>query len=128
MYRAETVSNELPRCFQKIELRDDRKQGLEAIDDEISSLRESDTWTLVEDPRIKNRQLKKPIKCKWVFSIKTDEFGNLVRYNARLVACGYSQEYLIVYNETFAPVARIASFPFYLHLQINMIYLSIIWM
>lgn len=35
-----------------------------------------------------------------------------MRYKARLVARGFSQEYLTDYNETFAPVARIASFRF----------------
>ena len=47
---------------------------------------------------------------KWVFTIKPDELGNPARYKARVVARGFTQQYLIDYNETFAPVARIASF------------------
>ena len=43
---------------------------------------------------------------------KNDKFGNPIKYKARLVARGFSKEYLIDYNETFAPVARISSFHF----------------
>ena len=50
--------------------------------------------------------------CKWVFTIKNDEFGNPLKYKAHLVARGFSQEYLVDYEETFAPVARITSFRF----------------
>ena len=60
---------------------------------------------LVDRPKDKNI-----IDCKWVFAIKPDEFGNPARYKARLVARGFSQQYLVDYNETFAPVARITSF------------------
>ena len=63
------------------------------------------TWTLVERPKGKNI-----VDCKWVFAIKADETGNPIRYKARLVARGFSQKYLVDYNETFAPVARISSF------------------
>ena len=52
------------------------------------------------------------VKCKWVFNIKYDEFGNPKKYKARLVAKGCSQKHLIDYDETFAPVARITSFRF----------------
>lgn len=50
--------------------------------------------------------------CKWIFTIKSDGFRKPLRYKAGLVARGFSQEYLTDYNETFAPVARIASFRF----------------
>ncbi len=45
-----------------------------------------------------------------MFTIKPDEFGNPIRFKARLVARGFSQQYLVDYDETFAPVARISSF------------------
>jgi len=55
--------------------------------------------------------------ASWVFRIKQDEFGNLVKYKARLVARGLTQEYMTDYDETFAPVARISSFRFLLALS-----------
>ena len=59
---------------------------------------------------VKKPENKNIIDSKWVFSIKTDEFGNPVRYKARLVARGFSQQYQVDYFETFAPVARISTF------------------
>ena len=35
--------------------------------------------------------------------------GTVDRYEARLVARGFTQEYVIDYEETFAPVARLSS-------------------
>ena len=104
---AETLVKDIPVSYNEIKIRDDRVKWEEAINDEINSLMINKTWTLVSRPNDRNI-----VDCKWIFTIKYDEFGNPLRYKARLVARGFSQEYLIDYNETFAPVARISSFRF----------------
>ncbi|GJR71258.1 retrovirus-related pol polyprotein from transposon TNT 1-94 [Tanacetum coccineum] len=47
------------------------------------------------------------IKLKWIYKVKTDEFGGVLKNKARLVAQGFNQEEGIDLEESFAPVARI---------------------
>ena len=47
------------------------------------------------------------VGLKWVFKIKKDPDGNIVKYKARLVAKGYAQCFGVDFEEVFAPVARI---------------------
>ncbi|GJV28370.1 retrovirus-related pol polyprotein from transposon TNT 1-94 [Tanacetum coccineum] len=47
------------------------------------------------------------IALKWIYKIKLDEYGDVLKNKARLVAQGYRQEVGIDFKESFAPVARI---------------------
>nr|GEV75603.1 retrovirus-related Pol polyprotein from transposon TNT 1-94 [Tanacetum cinerariifolium] len=47
------------------------------------------------------------IKLKWIFKVKKDECGGVLKNKARLVAKGYKQEKGIDFKESFAPVTRI---------------------
>ena len=49
------------------------------------------------------------VGCKWIYKIKTRSDGSIEHYKACLIAKGFTQEYGIDYEETFAPVARISS-------------------
>lgn len=75
-----------------------------AMDEEIQAHTENNTWQLAELPSD-----RKAIKAKWVFKLKKDENGKIIRYKARLVAKGYSQIYGIDYDETYSPVVRYTS-------------------
>ena len=46
---------------------------------------------------------------EWIYKIKTHSDGSIKCYKACLVAKGFTQEYGIDYEETFAPVAHISS-------------------
>nr|GEX60532.1 retrovirus-related Pol polyprotein from transposon TNT 1-94 [Tanacetum cinerariifolium] len=47
------------------------------------------------------------IALKWIYKVKLDEYGDVLKNKARLVAKGYQQEKGIDFEESFAPVARI---------------------
>ncbi|GKE44053.1 retrovirus-related pol polyprotein from transposon TNT 1-94 [Tanacetum coccineum] len=47
------------------------------------------------------------IALKWIYKVKLDEYGDVLKNNAWLVAKGYQQEEGINFEESFAPVARI---------------------
>nr|GEW10889.1 retrovirus-related Pol polyprotein from transposon TNT 1-94 [Tanacetum cinerariifolium] len=47
------------------------------------------------------------IKLKWIYKIKTDESGRVLKNKARLIAQGFRQEEDIDFEESFVLVARI---------------------
>nr|GEZ94089.1 hypothetical protein [Tanacetum cinerariifolium] len=47
------------------------------------------------------------IKLKWIYKVKRDEFGRVLKNKARLVAQGFRQEEGIDFEESFASVVRI---------------------
>nr|GEZ75948.1 hypothetical protein [Tanacetum cinerariifolium] len=47
------------------------------------------------------------ITLKWIYKVKLDEVGGILKNKAQLVARGYRQEKGIDFEESFAPVARL---------------------
>ena len=81
-----------------------RLRLLLAMKEELDALSKNHTWDLVTLPTGKSVD-----GCRRIYKIKTRSDGSIERYNARLVSKGFTQEYGIDYEETFAPVARISS-------------------
>jgi hypothetical protein len=75
-----------------------------AMMEEMQSIEENQTWELVNAPGG-----ERPIGPKWVYKVKKDEQGNMLKHKARLIAKGYVQQHGVDYDEVFAPVARLES-------------------
>ncbi|GKA26314.1 putative ribonuclease H-like domain-containing protein [Tanacetum coccineum] len=74
----------------------------EAMQNEIHEFDRLEVWVLV--PKPKGVMI---IALKWIYKVKLDEYGDVLKNKARLVAKGYRQEEGIDFEESFAPVARI---------------------
>ncbi len=90
-----------PETFKEAMKAQDSARWKEAMDAEMNSLLQNDTWELVELP-----QGRKSIGSRWVLRIKLTADQRPERYKARVVAKGYSQQPGIDFQETFAPVIR----------------------
>ncbi|GJV50200.1 ribonuclease H-like domain, reverse transcriptase, RNA-dependent DNA polymerase [Tanacetum coccineum] len=78
------------------------EKWIEAMQVEIDSINKNNTWKLTTLPKD-----HKVIGLKWVFKMKRDANGEILKHKARLVAKGYIHEHGIDFDEVFAPVARI---------------------
>nr|GEV19870.1 zinc finger, CCHC-type [Tanacetum cinerariifolium] len=76
----------------------------EAIDDEIGSIMENNTWVLSDLP-----PGCKPLGCKWIFKRKMKVDGTIYNFKARLVIQGFRQKKGIDYFDTYAPVVHITT-------------------
>lgn len=73
-----------------------------AMQTEMDSIEKNGTWELTDLP-----PEKKEIGLKWVFKLKKDANGNIIKHKARLVAKGYVQKRGVDFDELFAPVTRL---------------------
>nr|GFD01176.1 retrovirus-related Pol polyprotein from transposon TNT 1-94 [Tanacetum cinerariifolium] len=74
---------------------------IEAMQEELHEFERLKVWELVPRP---NKVIV--ITLKWIYKVKLDELGGILKNKARLVARGYRQEEGIDFEELFAPVAR----------------------
>jgi Reverse transcriptase (RNA-dependent DNA polymerase) len=90
-----------PESLQEAQIHKDKAKWQDAMKDEMKSLQENDTYELVQLPKS-----RKALRNKWVFKLKRDGNGELMKYKARLVVKGFGQKQGIDFEEIFSPVVK----------------------
>ncbi|GJY76920.1 retrovirus-related pol polyprotein from transposon TNT 1-94 [Tanacetum coccineum] len=75
---------------------------IEEMQDELHEFEHLEVWELIPRP-----DKVMVITLKWIYKVKLDEMGRILKNKVRLVARGYRQEEGIDFEESFALVARL---------------------
>ncbi|GJR56168.1 putative ribonuclease H-like domain-containing protein [Tanacetum coccineum] len=78
------------------------EQALFSMQEELNEFEHLEVWELV--PRLDKVMV---ITLKWIYKVKLDELGGILKNKAHLVARGYRQEEGIDFEESFTPLARL---------------------
>jgi hypothetical protein len=95
------VTIEEPGSFKEAE---HAPEWQNAMKEEMDAIVANGTWSLTELPAS-----HRAIGLKWVYKVKRDQLGAIVRHKVRLVAKGYIQHQGVDFEEVFPLVARLES-------------------
>jgi hypothetical protein len=93
-----------PISYQQAIECEERDKWLSAIRDELDAHKKNKTWSIIKRTRDMN-----VIDTRWVFKVKRDSSGGVLKYKARLVTKGFEQLNGIDFHDTFAPVLKYKS-------------------
>nr|GEV47290.1 integrase, catalytic region, zinc finger, CCHC-type, peptidase aspartic, catalytic [Tanacetum cinerariifolium] len=82
---------------------------LSAMQEELNEFERLKVWELVPRP-----DKVMVITLKWIYKVKLDELGGILKNKARIVAHGYCQKEGLDFEESFAPVARLEAIRIFL--------------
>nr|GEW13000.1 retrovirus-related Pol polyprotein from transposon TNT 1-94 [Tanacetum cinerariifolium] len=82
---------------------------IEAMQEKLNEFEWLEVWELVPRP-----DKVMVITLKWIYNVKLNDRGGILKNKARLVARGYHQEEGIDFEESFAPVARLEAIRIFL--------------
>ncbi|GJS76690.1 putative ribonuclease H-like domain-containing protein [Tanacetum coccineum] len=88
---------------------------IKAMQEELNEFERLKVWKLV--PRLDKVMV---ITLKWIYKVKLDKLGGILKNKARLVALGYRQEEGIDFEESFTSVARLKAIRIFLAFAAHM--------
>ena len=77
---------------------------IEGEKEELAPIKKNDVWHKVPPPLG-----TKVLPLKWIYKVKKDRMGTVVRNKCRLVAQGFFQVFGEDYDQTYSPVAKFTS-------------------
>uniref|UniRef100_A0ABD2WAM9 CCHC-type domain-containing protein n=1 Tax=Trichogramma kaykai TaxID=54128 RepID=A0ABD2WAM9_9HYME len=102
-------TNEDPVKYKDALESSERASWIEAIEEELKSMKDNNVWTIIDKPqRNSNGEKLNLIDSKWVFKKKVNEQGES-KYKARLVIRGFKDKNSYELKETYAPVSRLST-------------------
>ncbi|XP_073061796.1 uncharacterized protein [Primulina eburnea] len=93
-----------PESFEEAITSEHKDMWMEAMQEEMQSLHDNETFELVKLPKG-----KKALKNKWVFRLKHEEHSSQPRFKARIVVKGFGQKHGVDFDEIFSSVVKMTS-------------------
>ncbi|GJS80638.1 retrovirus-related pol polyprotein from transposon TNT 1-94 [Tanacetum coccineum] len=88
---------------------------IEAMQEELNEFERLEFWELVPHP-----DHLMIITLKWIYKVKLDELGGVLKNKAQLVTRGYRQEEGIDFEESFSPIAQLEAIHIFLAFATHM--------
>nr|GEY80580.1 retrovirus-related Pol polyprotein from transposon TNT 1-94 [Tanacetum cinerariifolium] len=92
---------------------------IKVMQEELNEFEQLEVWELIPRP-----DKVMVITLKWIFKVKLDELGGILKNKACLVTRGYRQEERIDFEESSAPVARLEAIQIFLHMPLTRTWFS----
>nr|GEY01663.1 copia protein [Tanacetum cinerariifolium] len=103
------ISNDVEEDNHDINVAYTGNDSFFAMQEELNEFKRLKVWELIPRP---DRVMV--ITLKWIYKVKLDELGGILKNKDRLVARGYRQEEGINFEESFATVARLKAIRIFL--------------
>lgn len=98
---ANLVEVKIPRSYKEALKSPETAEWERAMSQEIGVMHDREVWELVDPP-----ENVKILGSRWVYALKMNDKGEIMRYKARLVAQGFDQIKGESYDEVFSPVVN----------------------
>lgn len=99
---AEHTEYQEPASYKEAMENEQKCNWLSAMKKDMCSVRKNNTWELVLRPKG-----QRVVGCKWIYKLKESGLSQSdVKFNASLVAKGFTQVEGFDYNEIYSPVVK----------------------